>query len=294
MKHLILSLILASAAPLPGGGLNPAQVPASAKWRVHFDLEAMRDSESGRAVIGGLEAEHAEGFGSFTELFRFRIFSDVRGITLYGDGLPDHAVLLVDGRFDRAHIEGVLKHAEGYSVADHGTVAVHSWLDKDVRQHAALPSDALLVFSHQEDLLRQGLDALARNVAAEETDPFLAAGGRRPLVVAAAELSEIEITGDEARVLRLSRSIRLTADERDGRFTLRGRIGTANVADADRLRRMIDGLIAMLEVGDPKFETLDLRAGLEVTRESPGLEVELSLPSGEWIAMLRDQTEGKE
>ena len=51
-------LLLALAASLPAAELVPARIPASAKWFLHADLDAMRESETGKAVFAQIEAEH--------------------------------------------------------------------------------------------------------------------------------------------------------------------------------------------------------------------------------------------
>ncbi|MEI7910910.1 MAG: hypothetical protein WCK77_14835 [Verrucomicrobiota bacterium] len=107
MKNFILCLI-PLAASLHAGELAPSQIPASAKWMLHADFDAMRGCETGKAVFQRVAAEHGAQLRAFERMFSVHLINDVHDVTLFGDGKPEHAVLLIGGKFDRAHIEVVV------------------------------------------------------------------------------------------------------------------------------------------------------------------------------------------
>ena len=284
MRTLFLCF-LAALAPLHAGGIIPSQVPASAKWQLHADLEAMRGSATGKSIFARIEADHGKRLRAFKRMFSIHPLIDLSGITLYGDGKPDHAVALIDGAFDRAHIEDVLGVADSHETASYAGIMVHHWKDKDVWQHAAFASERLLVFSRQKDLLHQALDVLKANAPAKP-DPFFAAHGGGPLIAASARLSEIEMPGDEARLVRMAKTLHIAFHEHGGRFTVRIGAGTADATEAENLRRMLDGVIAFVQASDARFDGLDLRADLTADPGGPDLKAMLSLPVGEWITLM--------
>lgn len=284
MKTTLLFL-LALAAPLFAGEMVPSQIPASAKWLLHADLDAMRGSETGKHVFARIEDDHGAQLRAFKRMFSVHPLVDLRGVTLYGDGKPEHAVALIDGVFDRAHMEDVVKAADQYQESAHAGFTVHTWKDKGSKQHAAFASDSLLVFSRQQELLESALDVLKANAPAA-ADPFFTTQGGKPLVAASARLSEIDMPADAARLVKMARTLRLAANEHDGRFVLRVGADTGDSADAARLRRMLDGVIAFVEVTDVKFDGLDLRADLSTSDSPPSLAAALSLPVGEWITLM--------
>src|SRR5688500_13541667 len=98
MRNTLLCLI-ALAAPLPliSGELAPAEVPASAQWLLHADLDAMRDSETGKAVFAEIEVKHGDQLRAFKRMFSLHPITDLHDVTLYGDGKPEHAVALIEG-----------------------------------------------------------------------------------------------------------------------------------------------------------------------------------------------------
>ncbi len=284
MKSLVLSLF-ALAAPLHAGEIVPSQVPAAANWQLHADLDAMRASTTGQAVFARIEADHGAKFRAFKRMYSVHPLNDLRGITLFGDGQADHAVALIDGRFNRAHLEDVVRAAEGYEAGTHAGLTVHHWNDKGIPQHAAFAREDLLVFSRQRELLHQALDTLKMNVPVGR-DGFFAGEGGKPLIAASVRLSEFEIPGDAARLVRMAKTLHLAANENGGRFTVRTAMETADAADADRLRRMLDGVIAMVEAGEPTFDGLDLRSEVRADEARPGMTGSLSLPVLQWLMLL--------
>lgn len=290
MKFPILSLLVAFAAPLTAGQLAPSQISPDAKWLVHADFDAMRDSRTGQAFFSLMEADHGEQLRSLSTFFALQPLNQLHGITLYGDGAPEHAVALIDGKFDRKLLEELVKTAKDYAGLTHEGYVVHSWLDKGVKQHAAFASDDLLIFSHQEEDLEKALDVLKTPPPAQ-TGTFLTAEDGHPLVVARARISEMQLPGDLTRLVRMAKTLRLATLEEGDRFVLKAGAETASSDDADRLRRMLDGVIAFAQIRDARLEGLDLRADLDAVTHSPLFTAALSLPVNDWITVMQKAAE---
>jgi hypothetical protein len=288
MKKTTLCL-LASAASLAAGELTPNQIPASAKWLLHGDIEGMRASETGKAVFQRIEADHGAKLVALKRMFSLHLLNDLSDVTLFGDGKKDHAVVLFDGNFNRAHIQDVVKAADEYSEAAYEGYTIHSWKDKNKTQHAAFASDKLLVFSLQENLLREELDVLKANAPASE-NPILPAAGSKPLIVAGAKLADIELPNDAARILRTAEVLTLSAHENDGRFSIQLDAKTADSVHANRMRRMLDGVAAITEARNPKIAESGLQWNLTAT-DKPGVSASLSLPVRNWLSFLKKQVD---
>jgi hypothetical protein len=287
MKLLIPCLLLALASPLPAGPCVPEQIPADAKWLVHADFDAMRDSQTGRAVFSLLQADQAKRLRAISTFLAMQPLTTLHGITLYGNGSPAHAAALVDGKFDRALLENLVRATKGYAGFTHAGYTVHSWVEEGAKQHAAFANDNLLVFSREEDGLKKALDAVAVP-SPIQGNPLLTAEEGKPLVVARARFSEMTLPDDLSRLVRTVKGLRLAALEADGRFTLRASAEAETGPDADRLRRMVDGVLAFAQVQDAKLEGLDLKAELDAVTQSPVFTAALSLPVGEWIGLMEE------
>ncbi len=291
MKTIPICLI-ALAAPLIAGELVPAQIPASAKWMLHADLDALRASETGKAIFSRIESEHGAKLRAMKRMFSLHPLDDLKGVTLYGDGRPDHGVALIHGTFDRAHLEEVIQAADDYKSSAQAGTQIHSWSDKGKPQHAAFASADLIAFSRHEDLLRAALDALKANAPAQ-ADPFFLTDGGKPLVAASARLGEIDMPADAARILKLASVLHLAANEHAGRFTLRAAAESGDATQADRLRRMLDGVLAFAEAGHPDLARNDFRSEVVTSAGKPALTASASLPVAAWLGLMRDAAAAK-
>lgn len=288
MRNTVLSLLAlaAAATPLRAGELTPTEIPASAQWLLHADLDAMRDSETGKAVFAEIEAKHGDQLRAFKRMFSLHPVTDLHDLTLYGDGKPEHAVVLIDGTFDRVHMEDVVKAADDYTAGNHDGTTIHGWKDKGTQQYAAFAKDSLLVFSRQQDLLKLALETL-KTGSATAADPFFNADGAKPLVCASANLTGIELPPDAAHLVKLASTLRFAVSEHDGRFRVRAGADAGDAKAADRMRRMLDGVVALAEVADPKLQGLDLECKITATQGKPGTAIALSLPVNEWLGLMK-------
>lgn len=292
MKFPILSLLATLASPLLAGPCMPEQISPDAKWLVHADFDAMRDCQTGQAVFSLLEADQGKRLRAISTFLAMQPLTTLHGITLYGNGGPGHAAALVDGKFDRGLLENLVRTTKGYAGFTHAGYTVHSWLEEGAKQHAAFTSDNLLVFSRDEDGLKKALDAL-RSPSPDPANPLFVAEEGRPLVVARARFAEMTLPEDLSRLVRTVKAIRLATLESNGRFILRASAEAETGPDADRLRRMVDGVLAFAQVQDAKLEGLDLKADLNAVTQSPVFTAALSLPVGEWIGLM-EKSAGEE
>jgi hypothetical protein len=77
--------------------LQLERVDARCTWLLHADLDSMRASEAGRELLRVASAETEELFGTLRTKLGVDLASEVRGMTLYGPSLRQHAgVTLLD------------------------------------------------------------------------------------------------------------------------------------------------------------------------------------------------------
>jgi hypothetical protein len=218
-------------------------------------------------------------------MFSLHLINDLRDVTLLGDGKQDHAVVLFDGTFDRAHIEDVLKAADEYSESSHAGFTIHSWKDKGKAQYAAFAAQNLIVFSLQDDLLRHELDVLKGNAPAVE-NPIFPSDGSKPLIAIGAKLADIDMPGDTARILRNAKLMRISAHEDGGRFSIRMGAEAIDTTCANRLRRILDGVVALAETRVPALTTEGFQCDITAT-DKPGIAASVSLPVQEWLTLMK-------
>ncbi len=278
--------LIALAAPLAASDLQPSQIPASAKWLIHADVDSMRDSETGKAVFQLIAKKHAQQIEDVARLLAFRLPDHLKGVTLHGDGAPGNAVLLLNGIFNRVYIETIIQGAEAYSSSTHGDSTIHTWTDKGSVQHASFAGDQLLVFSRALDPLKHSLDVLKGTSPATE-DPLFTADDNRTLAIGAIRISGIQLPGDAARLLSKADSLRIAASETDGRFNLRVAAKALQNEESQRLLRLLDGAIAFGQLAVPELSSLDLRMKVAEFTNGEGFSTDINLPTGEWLEFLR-------
>ncbi len=277
-----LIALTALAAPLAAAELNPARIPASAKWLIHTDIDAIRASESGKAAYKFIEREHGDRLRALQRMFSLHLADDLAGITLHGDGKKDHAVAIINGTFDREHLEDIVKGADAYSSAAHGDFTIHTWTDKGHVQHAAFAADDLLVFSRQRPLLEESLDVIRGAAPATEDPLHTAPAGTH--MIAAARMDGLDMPHDAARILQKAASLRISTQETEGMVSVRVSGETREAADADRLLRFLDGVIAFGQLVNPEIAELNLAA--EAKADGNHFSASLSMPADQWISIM--------
>jgi hypothetical protein len=293
MKNSLLWLLATATTVscLTAGELAPERIPASAKWLLHADLDAMRTSETGKAIFERIEADHGPKLRAFKRMFSVHLLNDLHDVTLFGDGGQDRAVMLFSGKFDRAHIEDVLKAADGFAESQHAGFTILSWQDKGKTQHASFAAPDLIVFSAQGDLLREGLDVIKAKAPAAD-NPILPVAGSKPLIAVGAKLGEIQMPADSARILQHISLMNLGVHEDGGRFSIRMSAETSDATRAKRLRRVLDGIVALAEFGNADLANSGFQSDINTTGKA-GLSAAVSMPVTEWLALMKKEAAKK-
>ena len=287
MKHLILPILL--IASVHAGEFDPTRVSPDAKWWLHADLDAVRGTEVGKRIVSEIEARKGDQLNALKLMFSVNLLTDLSGITLYGNGKKDQAVALIDGRFNRDHLEGILKAADDHRSGIHSDFTVHSWTDKkkdeNKEQHAAFVREDLIVFSERKPLLLKALDVF-KSGAGMETDPFVATGSAAPFLVGAARLAEVEMGEDESKLLRKANSLRIALAETGDRMEGRMQVEVGEASDGKLLRTVLDGIMALASLTDDRLSDADFKS--EVRADAGGSTVNciISMTSAGMISIM--------
>jgi hypothetical protein len=285
MKFLPVIIAIAIAtATAHAGPWHPQQVSAEAQWMLHADLDGMRATAIGRGLAASIEQSKGRQLRAFKRMFSVNPLTDLDSVTLYGPGAKDQAVALLEGRFDRAHIEDVIGGADDYRPHDHGGVTVHQWTDQKKSQFAAFAADNRIVFSEREALVHHALDVLAGKAAAAADVPFFTAGPGAPVLHGFAMLEAIEMDGRESKLLRKAQALRLAVAEVDGKLAARAAIDAAEPRTAGRMRRVLDGLAAFSELAELLGGEIDFESGMSNGNRT--VEVALAMPVQQFLDLV--------
>jgi hypothetical protein len=278
-----LATLALAALPVLAGPINPDQISGQANWYVHADLDTLRGTEIGKTLMAAVEDEHGRKLKAVKRMFSLNPMTDLHGITLYGNGEKDKAVILINGIFDRAHVEDLIRASDGYKTSTHHEDTVHTWKDKEKTQHGAFFGDDLVIMSEHKMLVVHALEVLNGRKPSMDAGTF----GTSPsaILLGFANLEGIDIKGDEAKLLEKARALRIRFFEQGERLHAELVIHAANNDDAVRIRKVLDGMVALGQLDNEDLEELGIELVTSV-EEDTDVTARLSAPSRNLLKLV--------
>jgi hypothetical protein len=102
----------------------------------------------------------------------------------------------------------------------------------------------------------------------------------------------MELPGDTAKVLKKIGRVRLRAEETNDRLYIRMDAATEDARHANHLRRIFDGIAALVEIGNPALAEAGLKTKIALKGDST-VTVDLSMPADEWVKLMVQEAEKK-
>ena len=307
MRRLAMAALIlaASCAPTLAGPFKKEQVPDSAGWVAHVDVQAFLTSQVGKFALE--EARKQEAFnaalGFLQQAFAFNPLMDLKGVTVYGQRLGDDVgVAILDALLSQEKILPALQANETYKSTEYGKHTLHQWSDapKPVRdkdsgeitsyvpgkkQVGCFYDNNTVVLGSNMNAVQKALDVLDGKGGNMAKKP-LAGLGESPkgtFIVAAA--GAIEMPGSdsgkpEAMILRQIAGAALHAGEADGKLfvDLTGTIKTAE--RAVKVAQIIQGVVAFGQVMMQERPDIPaLGEKVDVTAEGTTVRVKAVAPS---------------
>lgn len=259
--HLALGALALLGTTLSAGELRPDRVPAEARWLVHVDVDAFRNTtlwhllESG--AFGDAKADLDEGFAEMRREFGIDPLRDVHSITVYGlSDDEDEAVAMIEAsdRIDQA-LERVQKEP-GYRAVRSGDLTVHAWGDDDQTFFAYVHPEGdrrTVLFSNQSARITDGIRMLyGQGASLRSSATGIAARPRQGSVAflsAGNDVPGMDWIQQQSSVAGLLRGLTVDAGELSGRLYVTATAVTDDVEQATQVRSVVDGLRALALLG---------------------------------------------
>jgi hypothetical protein len=293
--HRVLAglFLLALARPSLADGLDPAQVPAGAKWVIHVDLRAVRQSQMGKAIHARFVKEERvqHALARMQNDFGFDPTKDLHSVTFYDDRFEAHrgvAMIELDNIDQDKLVAQLAQDKPGHTTTQHAGHTIYTWTEDEGRRHEHQVSGSFyggrhVVFSRDTDKLANALDVLddkAENLPGESPLSVDATPGAI-LVARAVGMAGLK-TPFQSPVIRDARQLSMTFGEDDGDVFMQGMLVADSSETAARLREMIEGFYALAQVQagkDPLAKKV--MGGLN-------LVVADATIAGEWRAPIKD------
>lgn len=280
------------AAPLQRGDVM--QQPL---WVVHIDADALRQGVLGRHILDELERPEAQKkFAAFQAIFSFDPRKALHGVTLYGGSKEaEDGVLLVYADFDAARLTTLAEGAEDHHVASHRQYAIHNWLDANrptrhgakARTYAAIRGNCV-VFAQKEARVAETLDVmdgLKPNISAN--GDFARLGSGPAFLQAAARRIDLPEGDPNAAVFKRSKMVSLTVGETQQQVQATLTLEAETEEIAGNIEAIGRGLLGLLTLQKEKPESVKLAQALSLQRAGSSVVVNLALPAGELIEILK-------
>ncbi|MCX7817948.1 MAG: hypothetical protein N2652_01860 [Kiritimatiellae bacterium] len=277
------------------GPLRLSDVPAEARWWVHFDVDQFKQTAVGRTVLDLLrQPDTGPKLDAMKAVFNFDIRTDLESITACGAGR--RSAVVVRGRFDEQRLVTLLKAGDGYQELMVEGRTLHSWIDEgkakkkgpeNARMYGAIHRSGAAVLSEQAETAAHVLRVLDGEAAAQPESA--AVQSEFPAVVvgrmSADALPNQQTDNPVARGLTGAVAV---IGERGTNIEARLEMTLKNPQAAVQIRQIVDGLRAAALLNSEKDpRAARLAEQLVVRAEGTTLELRLSLPAAEVTEAMR-------
>jgi len=298
----VVGLLLTQS--LEGAPLRAKDVAAGAKWVVHVDFDAMRDSKLGaefrEKCLAGEDAQ--EKLKKFQEDTGVDLTKDMHGVTLYDTQFVEHSGVAIfrASHIDQKKLAAKLKEKHrDRKTEKHGDVTISTWTEAKGKKHehevsgAFYGKDAVL-FSRDAEQLKAALDVLSGKADALSAEsPLAETAPKGTFFLVRGVGMDKEKTPFKAAVIRKSKQLTYAFGQDGNTVFAQGLLVAPSAEAADKVRDVVEGFRALMQLRfgerDRKSEML---RGLKLAVAGSTIVMEWEA-SGDDVAKLMVEHHGK-
>lgn len=284
----ITTAVICSTLTAVAGPLVKAQIPATAKWVMHVDIDRLANSQT----CAVLTNNPATGKAFLNAVARYRALlggdplHDLRQVTLYGEDVTgNRGVALVAGNLRPDTITRNLSTYPQYRTTPYGSWTLQKWRDRasGMEMNACLYSSRLLVIGSDESGVAGALNVLSGAKANMDKGRGTLAlpKPRDGVFVTAASRG---YTGSEqeplkAMILRNTESAALQIGEKAGKVDADLLLNAVSPEAAQQIEQILNGLILTATLADDSTGLARLAGMSEVSCENRSVGLQLHCPA---------------
>jgi hypothetical protein len=279
------------------------QVPADAKWLIHVDVDAMRESIVVQKAYGKCMEMHKDAqkhFDKVQQTLGLDLKKDLHGITVYGKDLDKHhGVLIVHADVNQKLLLEKAEKAPDHKVAKYGSYEIHSWTHKHGKEsHPAFGTffkPNVLVLAGCDKAIEGALDVLDGK-SPGITDEKSPLGGH--LAPGAILIVRASAVGPQVKcpILKDADAFRVTLGENKGESFYRARLTMKTTEAAEQVKAVVEGFKAMVGLTHGSdAEAMKLVNAVKVTAQEKAVRIAWNAPAEEvWTAIEKAGKEMRE
>lgn len=311
VSRLALCALPFTPAALLAAPYNPAHVSAEARWVVHADIEALRNSKVGQVLVAEIEKAQAEQKNNGIGLNIPRLVSTLTTLTAFGtnfetDPTKLDGTLVAQGSPELRKIvesillQGTLAQAEVFSEITDLPFPAYAISDpklapeKRTQVIVAFPPESLILVSKSKDSLQRALavrrGALPALDKSKDSPLTRFTANATGAAIFAASAAPADIKFDEkspqARVLQLTKAGSLALGEKEGMLVALTELSASSDRNADKLQKILEGLTAMLSLAESNDRQLaEFLNATKVTRDNDVVRLKIVYPTEQIVKM---------
>jgi hypothetical protein len=255
MKYLVAPFAFAALAlatvAVPAAPFQSKNIAAGAKWVIHVDVDAIRDSKIVKKAFATCPILKNSGmvFDMIRDKAGIDLRKDLHGITLYGpDSDKKHAVAIVFATVNKTLLTEKAQKAADHKLTRRGGIEIHSWTAKHFGKTepgaGAFYKDDAIVFAADVDGVSKAIDVLSGK-SPGNSNPLLTGTVRgATVIVRAAEIPD----NVNCPILKQVKSFRVALGENDGKSFARKRIIMKTPEAAQQVKAVNDGFKALMSL----------------------------------------------
>ena len=294
---------------------HKVSVPKETKFVLHLDVDAFRHTELGEMLFKMVQEKAREAIAEsgdkapdlekIEEMLGFDPFEELRGITIASSDYenPEKSMMaVVEIGKNAGNIEGLVLGLPGYESEEYRKHQIHSASPDEGKKvygaiHGGASENISIVLSTSKSSVTELLDYMDGKGSKSDSFREITMGGegKTLLSLEVLELPKEVGEGPQANIAKIVDGLSLQVSESDGDFGIGMLLTTSNEKQAEQLRQMAQGLIAMVDFAqsmDPDDDDLkkfqELAHDLKATRDSNSVKVGLSLAAEKVKSILQE------
>jgi hypothetical protein len=303
-----LSLLALAATPFlvphARAALDAQVVAADARWLLHLDLDALRESALGHELTAAFAGMQPPDFGGGIRIDLQKLLATAGAATAYGVNLSKDPQA-VDGTLVLRGTPDLRTIAEGLvaqmTVASPDEVSEIAGLPFEAYEmkggvSVAFPPEPVVILSKSKEQLAKARDVV-RGVGASlaQKPSALAAltqSDAKAFLVAASIVPSAEGLFDanqpQARILRMANSAALILGESGEMTSAQVRLVASDATMADKLQKILQGMAAIASLAEGSDEMLNkFLQSVNVTRSANTVNLSLAYPTARLVEMAK-------
>ena len=281
-----------SATPSIAAPLKSEHIDASAKWMLHLDINALLKTDIAQHALEQNKQLSSQKLEALKNLIGIDLKTGLHGATIFGNGEPDNAVLIIHADAKSDNLVNFAKLNDAYQEVKFQDYTIHSLPDEKKpgkRNHICFYSPNKVVVAPNAELVKLGInllngkrESIAVNGEMEQIGKFQAT----PVLLAYGDFTALQkAQGRKAETFKQAKRLGLSIGEVDGFIKGGLAVVTESAEVATKVESFLRGVIAMGQLNrenNPQLATLADALNVK-SSEKDVISVELKIPSATLI-----------